>query len=283
MRLELHCHSTHSDGSLSAGEVAAMGAQFGVRLFCLTDHDTWGGHAETVAALAGTGCHVLRSAELTCKAYGRTVHLLVYGLQDGPGLAALASRLEWIQSERRARIYRICDRLAALGHTLDPDAILAKCVGKTPGRPDVARALVEAKICTSPKEAFDRFLQDGGPADVDVERLSIEEALALSRGAGARISLAHPHTLGDYARVRDLFVRHRAAGLEGIEAYYGKYAQAESHAWLRLAKEQDLVPTGGSDFHGDMSPTVTRPGIELPDPVAARIHEWLGLSTRASA
>src|SRR5690606_6283806 len=104
MRLELHCHSTHSDGSLSAGEVAAMGAQFGVRLFCLTDHDTWGGHAETVAALAGTGCHVLRSAELTCKAYGRTVHLLVYGLQDGPGLAALASRLEWIQSERRARI-----------------------------------------------------------------------------------------------------------------------------------------------------------------------------------
>jgi predicted metal-dependent phosphoesterase TrpH len=134
---------------------------------------------------------------------------------------------------------------------------------------------VAAGVCTSPKEAFTRFLRDGGPADVPVDRLEVGEAVALARAAGARLSLAHPHTLGHPSLVRDLFVRHRGEGLEGIEACYGPYAKAERTPWLRLAQELDLVVTAGSDFHGDMVPEVTTPGTELPSEHADRLRQWL--------
>jgi predicted metal-dependent phosphoesterase TrpH len=277
LRIELHCHSTCSDGSLPPERVAAMAAARGVAVFCLTDHDTLAGHAATVEALASRGCTVLRGMELSCREYDRTVHLLVYGVQPGPGLEALEQRLDRIGEDRRDRIHRICARLAAVGVRLDPEAILAGAHGRTPGRPDVARALVAAKVCTSPREAFDRFLKDGGPADAPIERLAVEDALALAGAAGAKVSLAHPHTLGHPSLVRDLYVRFRDAGLEGLEAFYGRYGRVESQAWLRLARELRLVATGGSDFHGDLMPEVAQPGIDLPREHAGPLCAWLGL------
>jgi 3',5'-nucleoside bisphosphate phosphatase len=253
-----------------------MAAARGVTVFCLTDHDTLAGHAATLGAFA-EGCAVMRGMELSCREYDRTVHLLVYGVQPGVGLEAMQRRLDAIGDDRRDRIHRICARLAKLGVVLDPERILVGAHGRTPGRPDVARALVAAKICTSPREAFDRFLKDGGPADAPIERLAVEDALVLARGAGARVSLAHPHTLGHFSLVRDLFVRFRDAGLEGIEAFYGKYGRAESQAWQGLARELGLVATGGSDFHGDLMPDVPQPGIEFPKEHTGRLLEWLGL------
>lgn len=278
MRLELHCHSTHSDGSFSAAEVARLAGEFGVRLFALTDHDTFAGYEETRDVLATRGTVVLRGLELSCKEYGRTVHMLLYGLAEGPGLDALQQRLETVGVQRRERLRAICGRLHRLGIPLDAEAILVRTHGKTAGRPDVARALVAAGVCSSPREAFTRFLHDGGPADVPVDRVSVSEGLALGRAAGARMSLAHPHTLGDFALVRDLFVRLRGDGLEGIEAYYGKHSRVEIETWLELARKLDLVPTGGSDFHGEMSPDVSRPGIELGDRASRRLCAWLGVS-----
>jgi 3',5'-nucleoside bisphosphate phosphatase len=275
VRVELHCHSTHSDGSHAATEVARMAARAGVELFCLTDHDTWAGYEETRGVLEGDGVTVLRGMELSCREFNRTVHVLLYGICDGPGREALERRLERVHDDRRSRIARICARLHELGVHIDTDAVLAGAEGRIPGRPDVARALVMAGVCNSPRDAFNRFLRDGGPADVPIERLSVAEGVALGRAAGARMSLAHPHTLGGFHLVRALFVRLKAQGLEGIEAYYGKYAAAETIAWLRLANELELVATGGSDFHGDMSPGVSRPVIELPPARAAALREWL--------
>lgn len=255
-----------------------MAAARGVKLFCLTDHDTLAGHPASEGAFASAdGSTVMRGMELSCREYDRTVHLLVYGVQAGAGTEGLQRRLEAIGDDRRDRIHRICARLAAVGVHLDPTTILAGAHGRTPGRPDVARALVAAKICTSPREAFDRFLKDGGPGDAPIERLGVEDALVLARAAGARVSLAHPHTLGHFALVRDLFVRFRDAGLEGIEAFYGKYGRAESQGWLGLARELGLVATGGSDFHGDLMPDVPQPGIDFPKEHTARLLEWLGL------
>ncbi|MCX4247646.1 PHP domain-containing protein [Paraliomyxa miuraensis] len=276
MRLELHCHSTCSDGSLPPQQVAALAAGRGVQLFCLTDHDTLAGHPDTLSAF-GDDCTVLLGMELSCREYERTVHLLLYGLRPGAGLQALQRRLDRIGEDRRDRIHRICGRLAKLGFVLDPEAILAGAEGRTPGRPDVARALVAAKICTSPREAFDRFLKDGGPADAPIERLPVAEALVLARDAGARVSLAHPHTMGGYALVKDLYRRFAGRGLEGIEALYGRYAVAESRAWLGLARDLGLVVTGGSDFHGEMTPDVSAPGIDFPQEHEGRLLDWLAV------
>lgn len=253
-----------------------MAAQRGVKLFCLTDHDTLAGHPATVGAF-GAGAVVLHGMELSCREYDRTVHLLVYGVQPGAGAEAMQRRLDRIGEDRRDRIHRICTRLAAVGVVLDPTTILAGAHGRTPGRPDVAKALVAAKVCTSPREAFDRFLKDGGVADAPIERLGLDDALELVRAAGAKASLAHPHSLGHVSLVRDLYVRFRDAGLEGIEAFYGRYARVESRTWLLLAKEFGLVATGGSDFHGDLMPDVPQPGIDLPRQHAVRLLEWLGV------
>jgi predicted metal-dependent phosphoesterase TrpH len=281
MRVDLHCHSTHSDGSLPAAEVAARAAAAGVELFALTDHDTLAGYAATREALP-PGVPVLRAVELSCKAEGRTIHLLMYGVADGPGLAALEERLASVQDDRQVRLRAIVERLGALGIRLDADAILREAAGRTPGRPDVARALKAAGAVRSLREAFDRYLHDNGPADVAFARVTLAEGLALGRAAAARMSLAHPHTLRSPALVAEVYRRHQSDGLEGIEAYYGRYPNAEREVWLRLAQAHGLVVTGGSDFHGDSMPEVTRPVIELPEPHAARLREWLGVPRAAA-
>lgn len=281
MRIELHCHSTHSDGSLPPDEVARRAVRNGVALFCLTDHDTDGGWAATRDALVDTSCIVLRGLELSCREFNRTIHLLVLGLQDGPGLVALHDRLAQVHAERSDRLRRICERLAKLGMQLDEEAILARSHGRTPGRPDVARALVEAGFCKSIPDAFTRWLRDGGAADVPLQRLSVGEGVVLARAAGARVSLAHPHTVGDPILVREMFVRHREAGLDGIEGGYGLQGPAESAQWLLLARELDLVVTAGSDFHGELNPTVTRPGRELAGPHVEPLLRWLGVAPAA--
>ena len=277
MRLELHCHSTCSDGSQTPEQLAQALAEYDAELVCLTDHDTMAGCDRVAATLAerGRATRVLRGLELSCKHAKQTVHLLIWGVADGAGRTELERRLAEQRELRRARIVSICERLEGLGVRLDPDAILATTVGRTPGRPDVAKALVAAKVCTSPRDAFDRYLRDDGPANVQIEGISLAEGLQLGREAGARMSLAHPHTLKHFAVVRELFVEFRAHGLEGIEAFYGGTSLVRAEPWLRLARELDLIPTGGSDFHGEALADVKHPGIELPLAYSPRLREWM--------
>lgn len=275
MRLELHCHSTCSDGSQTPEQLAQALAEFDAELVCLTDHDTMAG-CERVAAVLGRAVRVLRGLELSCKHGKQTIHLLIWGVAEGAGRVTLERRLAEQRERRRDRIVSICDRLASLGVSLDPEPILAGAIGRTPGRPDVAKALVAAGVCSSMRDAFDRYLRDEGPANVEIDSISLAEGLQLGREAGARMSLAHPHTLRHYAVVRELFVEHREQGLEGIEAFYGGTSMHRAEPWLRLARELDLVPTGGSDFHGEAIAEVKRPGIELPTAYSPRLRDWLG-------
>ena len=221
---------------------------------------------------------VLRGMELSCGERGRPVHLLLLGVEDGPGLPRLQQQIAVLQERRRDRIAEICARFLRWDIHLDPAAIVAETRGGTPGRPHVAAALVKAGVVRSVREAFDRFLRDGGPADVPSPRLTVEEGAELGRGAGAKVSLAHPHTVGHPMVVRALLERARAAGLEGIEAYYGPYASREKSAWLELGRELGLVVTGGSDYHGKTTPDVAGPGVELPETLRAPLREWLGVN-----
>ena len=273
MRVELHCHSTCSDGSLTPVEVATRAREERVELFCLTDHDSIAGYEATAETL--TGARVLRGVELSCRHAGKTVHLLIYGVREGSGMTALEGRLESVLEDRRARLTAIIARLRRLGVKLDGEKILIATHGHTPGRPDVARALVEAGVVRSQREAFERYLHDGGPADVALERVSLDEGLRLGRNAGAKMSLAHPHTLRSPQLVDEMFVQYRSAGLEGIEAFYGRYGAQERNLWLNVAKRRELVVTGGSDFHGAAVPEIRQPGIELPERHAERLRAWL--------
>lgn len=270
MRVDLHCHSTWSDGSQSAASVAARAHRRGVELFSLTDHDTTAGAA---AAAEVFGPAAVRGVELSCTEDGRTVHLLVYDVEGGARWAALDGALAELARARRERARRIGDRLAALGVPVDVEALLASVRG-TVGRPHLARALVAAGWAASLGEAFDRYLGDGGPADEPARHLPLSEGLALARAAGGVASLAHPHTLGDAAG--DLVRRFAGAGLGGVEAYYGSYGQRERRRWLALADRHGLVATGGSDFHGGQPPSAPLFGVDLPAERAQRLLAWLG-------
>ena len=276
MQIELHCHSHRSDGSDHPRVVADKAHSAGVRLFSLTDHDTWSGHDDAVEG--GRDMRLLRGMELSCAHQGRTVHLLMWGLTDGPALDRLAAVLVDAQRRRRERIGEICQRFLKWDIHLDPEAIIAEARGGTPGRPHVARALLKAGVVKSMREAFDRFLHDGGPADVPGPRLPVDEGAALGVAAGARVSLAHPHTVGHPYVVRAVLELGKAAGLGGVEAYYGAYGQRDRNGWLELAAELGLVATGGSDYHGvSVQPDVLRPGVELPEPHQRQLLDWLGV------
>jgi predicted metal-dependent phosphoesterase TrpH len=277
VRLDLHCHSLRSDGEEPPRRVADRAAAAGVELFCLTDHDTWSGHAETVDV--APAMRVLRGMELSCDERGRSVHLLLYGLEDGPGLVRLGEEVATLQRRRHERIGEICARFVRWNIVLDPAAVIAEARGGTPGRPHVAAALVRMKIVSSIREAFDRFLKDGGPADVPSPRLPVVTGVELGRAAGARVSLAHPHTVGHPEIVEAMCRRAQPAGLEGIEACYGPYAQRERAGWLDLAARLGLVVTAGSDYHGaKVTPQIPGPGVELSAPHEARLRAWLGVA-----
>lgn len=266
MLVELHCHSTWSDGSAAVAEVADRATRLAPALMALTDHDTAAGHAELVARVPGA----IRACELTCVEDGRTVHVLVYDADGGERWAALDTLLAGQVAARRDRLRAIAARLFAQGVLLDVEPILARADGRVVGRPDVAAALVAQGVVASRDEAFARWLHDGGAADVPLARLTIADGLAAVRAVGARASLAHPHQHGD--RAARYLKRYRADGLDGVEAFYGRYDPGERARWLRVADQLGLTATGGSDWHGESNGELA---VEIPDERGARLRDWL--------
>lgn len=266
MRVDLHCHSTCSDGTAAAAAVGARARERGIELFSLTDHDTCAGHSVVAAAFGPA----IRGVELSCDDGAGTVHILVFDSGLGP-FDELERRLSQIAERRRERLRIIGANLARRGVHLDVESILAAAGTKAVGRPDLARALVEGGFATSVKDAFMRYLYDGGPGDPGGHRLPLQEGLALGRAVGARMSLAHPHLIAN--RAARLLHRYRTEGLDAIEAFYGTYAPGERHVWTRLAEELDLVCTAGSDRHTEDD---TDLGIDLPDTYGKRLRDWLG-------
>ena len=280
MLVDLHCHSTCSDGSESPEQIARRASQRELELFCLTDHDTCAGYGPVREACDLPEQSLLRGVELTCREEGRAVHLLVYDVARSTLWSHVEEELVQVQRVRRRRLREISARLDQLGIGVDVDAIIAAAGSRAVGRPDMARALVAAGAVGSTKEAFTRYLRDGGPADVLIERLDVGAGLEIARRADARVALAHPHTLG--SKPRERLLRYRDAGLEGIEAYYALYSHRERSNWLRLAADLNLVATAGSDFHGDLFPQIGDVGVELPEPHAGKLCEWLGAIRNSS-
>lgn len=268
MRFELHCHSTCSDGSESADRVAARAAERAVDIFALTDHDTCAGSALTIP-----NARVLRACEMTCDHDGRTIHVLAYD-RGGAGWADLELRLTHLREARRNRMRVMAAKLAQRGIRIDVEPLIAEAErsGRTLGRPDLARLMVEHKAASSLKDAFSRHLYDNGPVDVPTRALSLVDALALGRAANAAMSLAHPHL---YDRLGEtLLKKHAGDGLRGVEAFYAVYNAPERARWINLADELGLVCTAGSDWHGPEEANA-QIGVDLPDDRAEKLRDWL--------
>lgn len=274
--IDLHAHSTASDGSDSPAALMALAARRELAAVALTDHDTVQGFGEARAAADKLGVRLVQGCELSCEVGSATMHLLVYFLSDGPG--PLQDRLAGLQAARADRNRRIVDVLQAHGLDVTLDEILTEAGGGSVGRPHVAGVLLRKGYVDSVQDAFDRWLGNGKPAYLDRERLLPAEAIALAHASGAVAVLAHPTSLGYEAAELEQFVAGLAAdGLDGIECEYGRYSP-ETRARLRtLAGRHGLAVTGGSDYHGRYKPDLalgTGLGdLQVPDDLLDALEE----------
>lgn len=264
--VDLHLHSLASDGTLSPAEVVEAAARNGVCVMALTDHETTLGIPAAMLAGQEWRVEVIPGIEMTVEE-GEELHLLGYFIDFEYPL--LQETLLVLRRRRAERAHRILQILSGMGMDLEWASIGVQTWNSI-GRPHVARALHSAGYVSSPKEAFDRYLDPGRPAYVHLPRPSAPEVIEMIRGAGGVAALAHPIILGrdDPAQrlrhIASILPRLRAAGLEGIESYYPEYPPELTRSLVELADATGLVPTGGSDFHGP-SPRREGPGgIAVP-------------------
>lgn len=264
MRIDLHTHSTASDGMSTPAELMAQARVAGLDVIGLTDHDTTGGWSAAIEALP-TGVTLVPGAEISCVHGTIATHLLAY-LFD-PAESAFAAARASLRRSRAGRGREIVDRMVAAGLPVTWDAVRTLADGAPVGRPHVARALVDAGVVDSVEEAFGRLLHHDSPYYVRKDDLDVVTAIELVRRAGGVAVFAHP--LGRRrGRVVDdsVIVELAAAGLTGIEVDHPDHAP-EDRAHLRdLAVQLDLVPTGASDFHGSIK--LSRLGDCRTDPSA---------------
>jgi 3',5'-nucleoside bisphosphate phosphatase len=244
--IELHCHTTCSDGTLTPRQLVATALAAGVKALAITDHDTVAGWPEAYEAAQGTGLEIVPGVELSTTEQGQSLHLLGF-YPDGDRLQAqLGDRM----AGRWQRAKTMVARLEALGL---PVTLPPLPPGTAPGRPHVARALVAAGHVASVDEAFDRWLGDGKPAHVPYDRLTGAEGVALLRECGAVVVWAHPF-ISHGGRLDTLLPELVAAGLQGLEVIHPHHTPRDRRRLEEFCDRYDLIPTGGSDYHGP-SPT----------------------------
>jgi predicted metal-dependent phosphoesterase TrpH len=267
--IDLHTHSTVSDGSDQPADIPKLAAEAGCTAVALTDHDRLDGVTEAVAAAAALGVELVPGCELSCEVEKGTMHVLVYFVEPGEG--PLQDELVRLQQARDTRNQRMATKLAdELGLPITLEEIEAEAGGTGVGRPHVAAVLVRKGVATSIQDAFDRFLAKGQAGYVDKERLSPAEALRLAQASGGVPVLAHPRSLELQPGPLEAAVAELAElGLAGLEAIYGRYDPEQRAGLAALATRLGLVITGGSDHHGTYKPDLRvgtgRGDLDVPD------------------
>jgi predicted metal-dependent phosphoesterase TrpH len=244
--IDLHLHTTASDGSTPPDALAREAAAAGLRTIAATDHDTVAGVAAAAAAARRAGLAFVPGIEMTASVAGRDLHILGYYLDidNEPLLAFLSAR----RDDRRARVVAIGERLRAIGAPVDLAPILdvPAASGRALGRPAVARALVAAGLAADISDAFHRYLAEGRPAFVARPGVPPADVIARIHDAGGLASLAHPGKMHVDALVPD-FV---AAGLDAIEVHHPDHTPDDTARYLAMARAHGVLITGGSDYHG---------------------------------
>ncbi len=242
MLVDLHTHSTFSDGRYTPTELVEEAAQVGIKVLAVTDHDSWNGVAEAQAAAAQRGLRIIPGVELGTQQGDESIHILAYyiDMTNEP----LYQKMNELRHARELRLQRMLDKLHKLGYELQVEACDPK--NRAVGRPHVAKALVRKGYFKTVQEVFDALLHNGGPAYVPQPKLAPEEAVELIHQAGGIAILAHPRELTDGSLPERLL---QQVPFDGIEVYHPSASAEEREKWLALAEKYQLLVSGGSDFH----------------------------------
>jgi len=244
-KIDLHIHTTASDGSFTPSEVVEEAKKRGLSVIAITDHDTVSGLDEAIIKGEELEIEVIAGIELTT--YYREYRIDILGYNIDFKNRELLKIINNLQNSREVRAKQILDKLSDLDIELDFNR-LKEIAGDTGvGRPHIARLMLQEGHIDSIQEAFDKYLEDGGVAYVPKYQLKPADAIELIKGAGGIPILAHPGMINNDEIVRELIENEK---LEGLEAYYSKHSQKETEYYLKLAKDNDLIITGGSDCHG---------------------------------
>jgi len=243
--IDLHSHTTASDGQHAPEAHVALAARAGIRVLAVTDHDTVDGLSRAATACESLGVRLVAGIEISIIHNRRELHVLGHFID--PSGAELIAHARSLTQERLGRMEEMIRRLSGIGVTISIEQVRAIANDAPMARPHLARALVEAGVCGSLKESFDRFLGDGRVAHVARSEVTGAQAIALIHRAGGTATLAHPGS----SRVNRLEVEALAGdGLDGLEVEHMDHPPSQRDALREWAKTLGLTPTAGSDFHG---------------------------------
>ena len=272
MRLiDLHCHSTASDGSDAPAELVRKAADAGLAALAVTDHDSIAGLDEARRNAEGTRLEVIRGCEISARGEGGEMHILGLWIpRQHSNLSAFEGVLRDLRGHRGARNRIMVERLNKQGCALSYDDVLAEAEGGSVGRPHIARVLLRKGYAKSAQEVFSRYLGSKGSAYEPKKVLQPEEAVELLLSVGATVALAHPKLIRvSGTGLEAMVVRLRACGLSALEAYHSEHSEMDTRFCLTLAAKQNLALCGGSDYHGRLKPDIAlgtgRGGLRVPE------------------
>ena len=267
-QVDLHIHSTASDGKFSPEAIVSKAAAFGLTIIALADHDSVDGIAPALeAAKAFPQLRIIPAVEISTDLPTGEAHVLGYFIDYTSD--ELRSALERFRSSRQRRAQGMIAKLRDLGIHIDWRRVQEIAGSGSIGRPHIAQAMLEKGYITSLREAFAKYIRQGGPAYVEREKMTPVEAVALIVRSNGLPILAHPFTVND---PETMIIRLKAAGLVGIEAYYNSYTADEIKSLVSMSDRHSLITTGGSDYHGlDDSSETMLGGVDVPTESAA----WL--------
>lgn len=275
MRIDLHTHTTASDGLLSPDELVELAQRAGVGILAICDHDSTDSVDAAVALGKKAGIELIPAVEINTDVETSEVHILGYYVDHHQ--VWFQQFLSRLRDGRVNRAARMVDKLRAMGIPVEFDRVRALAQGAV-GRPHVARVLVEAGVVKSTEEAFARYIGRSGPAYVERMKVTPTEAVEVILKAGGIPVLAHP----GWGMTAEMIPPLVAAGLEGLEVYYPDHTPAMQAHYLQLAATHSLLVTGGTDFHGGDLATKTPLGSQfVPVEVVERLRErYIGKKSR---
>lgn len=253
--IDLHTHSTASDGTLSPAQLVATAQAMGLQALALTDHDTVQGLPEACAAGRKHGLEVIGGCELSVSYADKSMHILGLWVPQSPPI--LSEALQHLHTLRAERNKTIIHNLQTCGVPITYEELEKEAQGATIGRPHIAKLLVDKNRATNIQDAFTNWLVPGTKGFAPKKKFSARKAIELLKSVQATVILAHPCSLKTEGKALEAVVRElKSFGLDGVEVYYSMHSQAQTMAYAELCRKLDLLQSAGSDFHGSNKPHI---------------------------